>query len=85
LTEEDYLELTGGQSRSAFERAEVRCDVEAFLRQLPEELRQLAETLQAHNVDSLAAHLGLSRATAYRRLQALRQAAQKFFSESENI
>lgn len=82
ISEEDYLDLTDGNShRTIADQAETSEDTQAFINQLGPDLRQIAEALKHHRVDHLAEQTGLSRATAYRRLQSLREAAKSFFQK----
>lgn len=84
ISEEDYLDLTdGGFYRAIEDRFAISEDAQAFIDQLGPDLRQVAEILKHHRVDHLADQAGLSRATAYRRLQALREAAERFFGEGQ--
>lgn len=84
ISEEDYLVLTDGNShRTIADQVEASEDTQAFINQLGPDLRQIAEVLKHHQIDHLADQTGLSRATAYRRLQSLREAAKSFFQKMQ--
>jgi hypothetical protein len=81
VSEEDYLDLTGGNYQCPIDRLTARQDMGEFIRQLPPELRRLAELVQRHPLERVPALTGISRATVFRRMQALRRMAQRFFQE----
>lgn len=81
ISEEDYFERTGASFLEHRDAVTIRQDVEAFIRSLPEDLRELALHLKHHRMQEVSKVAGISRATAFRRLQILRQAADTFFSQ----
>lgn len=81
ISEEDYFERTGASFVEHRDEVTIRQDVEAFIGSLPEDLRELALHLKHHPMQEISKVAGISRATAFRRLQILRQAAAQFFSQ----
>ncbi|MBC2595650.1 sigma-70 family RNA polymerase sigma factor [Ruficoccus amylovorans] len=81
VCEEDYLSAFGNRFTDLRETVANRQDVAAFLAELPSDLRSLALFLRDNPIEHYSHVVGISRATAFRRLQKLRQAACAFFSE----
>ena len=73
LDQEAYLLRTGAQARPAEERAALALDVATVLEQLPPELRQLCQRLQAETVSEIARDLGVPRGTLYDSIKKLRK------------
>lgn len=73
LSDDDGKARTGRRSRSTAELLGLRLDVERVVGSLPVELVAVVNLLAAgESVTDVARHLGISRATANRRLAALR-------------
>ncbi len=64
------------------EESATNLDVDAFLSSLPDDLRALAEGLKHNQMEHVHEILGISRRTAFRRLNSLREAAARFFENS---
>jgi hypothetical protein len=79
LSSKSYIEVTRGGRRSESEQIQDHMDLESFLRELPEELSTFACVLKSCSVEEVGGVLGLSRATAYRRMDELRVRAKHFF------
>ncbi len=84
VSEEDYLDFSGCDYRDSSKLVDAREDVAALLRHLDPELRELAELLQRHPIGEIPELLGVSRATAFRRLDDLRRVAGRFFRTSDS-
>lgn len=82
ISDEDYLNCTGTSFVEHRDTVALRHDVEAFLETLPQEIREVAIHMMHHPMIQITATIGISRATAYRRMEILRKAAQEFFSEN---
>jgi hypothetical protein len=82
VSEADYFHLTGQEHIGLSDSAAARLDLETFLAILPPDLRVIAEALKLAGPEELASRTRLSRATAYRRLNALRELAREFFFKS---
>jgi len=81
VSERDYIEATGNRFTEHRDAVERRQDIEAFIHNLPADLQELALQLKSHPMEHIPEVSGISRATAFRRLQKLREAASRFFSE----
>ncbi len=79
ISEEDYLQATGGSFTDHRTAAATRQDLEGFVQSLPEELKELARHLRHYPMERIPELTGISRATAFRRLQKLREAATEYF------
>ncbi len=84
VSEEDYIDMIGGNFVSVGLQAEKRHDVAEFLKALPPELRDLALLLQRHAIGEIPELLGISRASAFRRLDDLRRIAGRFFRTTDS-
>jgi hypothetical protein len=75
IADDEYAMRIGRRSRPATELAALRLDVDRVVSGLPIELADVARLLAAGNsVVALARRLGISRATAHRRIASLREA-----------
>lgn len=75
IADDEYAMRTGRRSRPAAELAALRLDVDRVVSGLPIELADVARLLaEGDSVVALARRLGISRATAHRRIASLRDA-----------
>jgi RNA polymerase sigma-70 factor (ECF subfamily) len=74
LSADDYDARIGRNTLSSRERLELRIDVDSAISLLPADLAGVAILLKSVGVAEAAQQLGLSRATAYRRVASIRAA-----------
>ncbi len=63
ISQDDVDLQTGRDTRPADERVLIKIDVQTVLRELPPELRRIAEMLQMHAISEVVRELGIPRST----------------------